>query len=909
MRIFAKTAVYTGAVLAMSITFASDRLAAQSLLVEISNSESPAPIAGVMLSLTDAGTSSVVDRALTNGVGKHLFVGLAAGRYSLRADVIGFTSVDYGPVDIAAGETVIARLRMDPLAIGLEGITVEGQRQCRIRPEDGDRLEAVWNEVKKGLTVVAWTQSEGLYRYRVLKSTRDIELDTELTRAVDRSISSQFLQSPFESREAVDLAENGFVQRAPDGEADLYFAPDAQVLLSDVFLDTHCFRLRRGDAERAGMVGLAFEPARSQRAPDISGVLWVQPQGWVLEGVDFWYENLPSGIRSTLVGGDVQFQRLPNGAWIVPKWAIRMPSVGVSVDASGARRASLIGTREALGRVLRIEDVDGSLLLAAESGTIEGMVLDSLERDGVAGARVRIEGGTEEVLANGDGEFRLTEVPEGRYTLVVDFPSGSVVSSEPLRQVVDVADGVVAFVRFRSLSRADVLAAACQAEGEMPRRTSVLLGTVRDLGSGLPLANARVRITWGDVQFAASFMFQDTTAGWKYRILESGRGVEVTSDPDGVYRVCAVPELTRLTVFTDVSGLASRSDTLTIPQNVPVFTHDVALSLSTPTMVAGWVEDWTSGDSIETAMIRLTRLDTGAARGTTETVTVASGSDGRFETTPLSVGEWAIEVSRIGYASTLDTLVVSSGIRTEIRARLAAQALEIQGIEVEVLSREREEWRRSGTAVNFVSPGEVDELRDRVGSALDLIRSRMGPRINITVRSGGRGSGALVDFCIQSSRRRPSVVELRQEYAGGCRPALLLMDGAVLFDPTGEAGSAEASELLLTMPPEDIESIRFLQPIDARFRYGEAGKNGALILETRRGRWDATLADVPTSSESTATSHVKDAPRRAGLAVSPTRRQCPARCPHRCSGSGRTWGAAPTIRPPSGDVPVAIRCR
>ena len=91
------------------------------------------------------------------------------------------------------------------------------------------------------------------------------------------------------------------------------------MLLSDEFLDTHCFRLRMGSGERQGMVGLVFEPTRSQRTPDINGVLWIRTDGWVLDRADFWYENLPDGIRSSLVGGYVRFQRLPSGAWIVPE--------------------------------------------------------------------------------------------------------------------------------------------------------------------------------------------------------------------------------------------------------------------------------------------------------------------------------------------------------------------------------------------------------------------------------------------------------------------------------------------------------------------------------------------------------------------------------------------------------------
>ena len=59
---------------------------------------------------------------------------------------------------------------------------------------------------------------------------------------------------------AEDLLESGFIRRVDDGGFD-YFGPDASVLLSDAFLDTHCFRLvAREDLPEA--VGLAFDPVR-----------------------------------------------------------------------------------------------------------------------------------------------------------------------------------------------------------------------------------------------------------------------------------------------------------------------------------------------------------------------------------------------------------------------------------------------------------------------------------------------------------------------------------------------------------------------------------------------------------------------------------------------------------------------
>ena len=71
-----------------------------------------------------------------------------------------------------------------------------------------------------------------------------------------------YMLTPFESLPADSLVHYGFVQS--DGRDQMYYAPDAGVLLSDPFLDTHCFRLASG---REGLVGLAFSNSPSAMAP------------------------------------------------------------------------------------------------------------------------------------------------------------------------------------------------------------------------------------------------------------------------------------------------------------------------------------------------------------------------------------------------------------------------------------------------------------------------------------------------------------------------------------------------------------------------------------------------------------------------------------------------------------------
>ncbi len=60
---------------------------------------------------------------------------------------------------------------------------------------------------------------------------------------------------------------------------------------------------------------------------------------------------------------------------------------------------------------------------------------------------------------------------------------------------------------------------------------------------------------------------------------------------------------------------------------------------------------------------------------------------------------------------------------------------------------------------------------------------------------------------------------------------LIIVDGQPLLGGPVMPPSA----FVLDMTSEDIESVEVLSPVQAQFRYGQEGANGALVIETRRG--------------------------------------------------------------------------
>ena len=166
--------------------------------------------------------------------------------------------------------------------------------------------------------------------------------------------------------------------------------------------------------------------------------------------------------------------------------------------------------------------------------------------------------------------------------------------------------------------------------------------------------------------------------------------------------------------------------------------------------------------------------------------------------------------------------------------RLPTEAIALEGFTVEVLSQQErdiiaEGW--TGATVDRIDPERMDEIRDRVDNVVDAIRTMGSPRIRITEYSP---QGFAMGFCIRWNRRRVSMRDVAAT-SGGCANMLIVLDGRPLMDAMG-ARTIPASAFLIDMDPEEIESVGVLSPVQGEFRYGRMGANGALVVETRRGR-------------------------------------------------------------------------
>jgi len=347
-------------------------LGAQAISGTLVEAETGAPVEGASVLLLNR-DGERLDRRLTNAAGGFDFRTPGPGTYLLRAGRIGHARVLSDPIPIDRGVTVVYRLETPLEAIFLAGIEVESGRRCEVRPGPALSTAAVWEEARKALEVTSRTRSLGVYRYMIRRYERDLDArGRRVTSEQSRILRRQVLASPFRSLDVENLLEHGFVR--PDGEESIYYAPDADVLLSDAFLDTHCMSLAEGEDEAEGLLRLSFEPTEDRGVPDISGVLWVDPADAELRWLDYRYEFLD--VRnSERLGGKIRFHRLPDGTWIVREWYIRTPVLQATVNQGrfGQKRVRprLVGLKEEGGLVVRVHNLQGDLVLESTAGIIE----------------------------------------------------------------------------------------------------------------------------------------------------------------------------------------------------------------------------------------------------------------------------------------------------------------------------------------------------------------------------------------------------------------------------------------------------------------------------------------------------------------------------------------------------------
>lgn len=544
----------SGTALLAALLATAPALGAQVVRGTVVDSAGGTPVPGAVVRLVPAEGGAAVDEsappgsvALTDERGRFVLRAPVAGRWVVEAKRIGVRPARSAPLDLAAGESREVALGVAPVTTRLTAVRVLGDAQCAERVASADETATLWEEVRAALTATRLTRESGVpttltkYRRRLNPRTGDA-LEA-------RRIATGPGADRFASESAEWLSAHGWIVRQSD-DGHVYHAPDAAVLLAAAFVRDHCFRPMLADTARE-LVGLAFEPAAHRKLPDISGVLWLDARSHELRRLDYRYTQLPHGVRYDGAGGFVEFERVPTGAWIVRRWAIRMPEVAVRAGAAQSAQSAptayeiAVPDRSTRPVVTAVIEEGGEATLTAAAAprdttpAIAGVVWDSSAARPLAGARVSVEGMPYAATTDGEGRYRLLLHRAGAYTLTVRHPRVDTLGVARPRAPVTVGVGE-AQLDLALPSASTAALALCPGQ---PPGTAIVHGRALIVGAVPDRPELEVRLL-ERARVNGQYAFRPVAGGGRVAV----------SGPERRYVLCALPAGTRLRAVLRMPG-------------------------------------------------------------------------------------------------------------------------------------------------------------------------------------------------------------------------------------------------------------------------------------------------------------------------------------------------------------------
>jgi carboxypeptidase family protein len=645
----------------------SGALAAQVLTGEIVLPDSATPLRGAII-VARGHDGSEAARGLTNERGRFTLRLPAAGEYSLRILRIGYRP-SAGPrvmVTDSANATLHIVFAADQVV--LSAMNVRERQTCRVNADTGLAVSRVWDEARKAMLSTQLTSSDAPLVAEWIEYDRVLDSAARVVKSQHVRVLTHPTTHAFKSRPAEELANSGYV--LADGGATTYFAPDADVLLSESFAATHCFRLVAPPPGQPQLIGIGLEPSRDRRdARDITGTLWLDRRNAELRTLDFRYTNLPELATAADAGGRVEFLRLDDGNWLVDRWYVRMPLVAPR-DASadgGARRVVLASSKLELrgvqttgGEVNRVMRHDSVVYRAVGPR----VAVQLAARDtvlGVAGARLTLEGTDYAAFADSSGRIRLDPVLAGRYRARLSTPLMDSLGLAPIvRELTSRADAGADTVVLPAAR--DVLQTTCPTDSTR-HGEGMLRGAVRD-ERARPVSGAAVTATWQD-----NFNFVGARDGPRLGLTE--RTVGVLADAGGRWRLCGVPRervvVVRVTTDSGTDSRRARLEAdepfmavdLVVRRQVGALNREAKIALGETPPQTALVEIAVSelgGGPLPDATVDV------VSRGRTRTV--LTGSTGRALLPEVLPGQLTVRARRIGYAPGEFAVTVEPGRNT-----------------------------------------------------------------------------------------------------------------------------------------------------------------------------------------------------------------------------------------------------
>ena len=799
------TCVTRGCVVILAVAFAGV-CEAQTVRGEIVDLASGAPAAGVVVLLLDRADRTVA-QGVTDARGLFQLSSPDSGTFRVRTLRIGYRPATSHVFTLARA----AELTLPPLQAGvpvaLDTIRVVGRNSCEA-VSDAPATFALWEQARTALMAARIAARARSMTARIVTYERSSRPRTGEILAHNAFEQTGVTIRPWYSPPPDSLRRVGYVT-LDERNWLTYHAPDLDVLLSDQFLEDHCFRI--APESSPSRIGIAFAPTRERRRiPEIAGTMWLDRSSAELRLLEFQYVNIADEARQAGAGGSVHFARLGNGAWVVSRWNIRMPVVEERYEAASARsrarfRYAVVNQIREEGGLLTLATQGNDTLYAAVPLTITGVIRDSITNFPVKGARILVRGTPLNVDSDTAGRFRIMDVLPGRYVLEVRTPQLAAVGH--LHTVTVMVADTVAPLAIRLPNPQTLGAGLCPGNG-----AGVVAGTIRRLDDSTGA---------GEVKVVAEFR-QLAVQG--NAVVARSRWLNATSDLHGRYRICGVPIDTDvlITAESDSGNSAPMPARILAGEGIAVVDLVLDRQPQRAAVFAGVVMSDINGAPIADVQVMLPGVPRNAF----------TDERGTFRISNVPPGIHQVVARRIGYQQ-LELRIQVAANQTVERQLLLSRVVTLDTVAVRAATiRTFEDHRAVGLGKFWTR----DELAKQEGRRLgDVLQATAG----LSVISGGAGAAWVATsrgvragfdslrncFALENS----SMADIRKSC--GCYVQVYLDDMPLFSRRQGE----EVPNIN-RVPVAAIEAIEFYSgPAQTPARYSGLNANcGVLVIHTRR---------------------------------------------------------------------------
>lgn len=787
------------------------------------------PVPGVVVQLLDS-ASRVAGRALSNERGEFRVAGGRAGTYRLGTLRIGYRPTVSDPISLLAGGEVEHRVTLSGVRVALDTMRVVSNNVCRAFTDSGAATYRVWEQVRTALTATQLTAATRAVSATTVAYERTLDAGGRRVLKQSWNVRSDYVTQPWLTISPDSLHRLGYVVTARDNSI-VYYAPGLDMLLSNVFVEDHCFRLTT-DRNR---LGIAFEPAPDRKdVGEIRGTLWVDRTSSQLERMEFRYVNL-TPEQEDQAGGDMDFAQMKNGTWAVSRWSIRMPVVEQRIrsQAMGGNALHVTEVRVAGGE-LALARRGNDTLWSRPPLVLTATIIDSTSGSTIANARVAVAGTQLDGTSDARGRLSIANVLPGQYTLEVRTPSldsVNAVHQSPLT-FTDGADAP----RIKVPTAQQIGGLLCG--NRQLDNPGIVLGSLVAKGDTTPPRNIKVFAEWDELSLrnAAGSAVTET----------QHRSMEARTDARGSFRFCGAPVNTAMRLRPDEAAGDALPVDVKIPANGRFARAELTLERSAGAAFVGFVVADSTQQPLLGVEISLPKIGK----------SVLTNERGAFRISNIPTGTHQVTARRVGFGA-LDTEVSFVAGQTLDRRIVLSRAVTLDSVVVRATERiaSFEEHRKIGLG-HFLTREDLAKVEGR--RLADVLNTVPGLKI-----MPGKGSHAWV-----RSSRRTGTVGLGVKVDPGNNVAVdpldaamgahaatcyaqvyldnhLMFSGRKTLDPPDLNAPNARRQFrfdplfdINSIAPEQIEAIEYYAgPAEVPLRYSTGNSDcGVIVIHTRRSR-------------------------------------------------------------------------